>query len=143
MKTINKRTERKQMETKKRHPGLAIINFMLFFFAFIIHYTDSISISIKNAVPIIILPLLTAFAMFSSPAASAAVGLITGICMDGAASGAPGEIIAADAKRGLVVSCGDHDVILEQIQMPGAKRMNAKDYLRGHTMETGVCLGKA
>ena len=76
------------METKKRHPGLAIINFMLFFFAFIIHYTDSISISIKNAVPIIILPLLTAFAMFSSPAASAAVGLITGICMDGAASGA-------------------------------------------------------
>ena len=62
---------------------------------------------------------------------------------DGAASGAPGEIIAADAKQGLVVSCGDHDVVLTQIQMPGAKRMNAKDYLRGHTMETGVCLGKA
>lgn len=63
--------------------------------------------------------------------------------LDGAASGAPGEIIAADAKRGLVVSCSDHDVLLAQIQMPGAKRMNAKDYLRGHTMETGVCLGKA
>ncbi|MGN0773216.1 MAG: methionyl-tRNA formyltransferase [Candidatus Ventricola sp.] len=63
--------------------------------------------------------------------------------LDGAASGAPGEIIAADARQGLVVSCGDHDVILAQIQMPGAKRMNAKDYLRGHTMETGVCLGKA
>ena len=63
--------------------------------------------------------------------------------LDGAASGAPGEIIAADAKQGLVVSCGDHDVVLTQIQMPGAKRMNAKDYLRGHTMETGVCLGKA
>lgn len=61
----------------------------------------------------------------------------------GAASGAPGEIIAADARRGLVVSCGDHDAVLEQIQMPGAKRMNAKDYLRGHTMETGACLGKA
>lgn len=63
--------------------------------------------------------------------------------LDGAASGAPGEIIDADAKQGLVVSCGDHDVVLTQIQMPGAKRMNAKDYLRGHTMETGVCLGKA
>ena len=62
--------------------------------------------------------------------------------LDGPASGAPGEIVAADAKRGLVVSCGDHDVALAQIQMPGAKRMNAKDYLRGHTMETGVCLGK-
>ena len=63
--------------------------------------------------------------------------------LDGPASGAPGEIVAADAKRGLVISCGDHDVALAQIQMPGAKRMNAKDYLRGHTMETGVCLGKA
>ena len=61
----------------------------------------------------------------------------------GAPSGQPGEIIAADAKAGLVVSCGDHDVELKQIQMPGAKRMNAKDYLRGHSMDTGVCLGKA
>ena len=61
----------------------------------------------------------------------------------GAATGEPGEIIAADAKNGLIVSCGDHDVELKQIQMPGAKRMNAKDYLRGHDMDTGVCLGKA
>ena len=62
---------------------------------------------------------------------------------EGAATGAPGEIIFADAKNGLVVSCGDHDMELKQIQMPGAKRMNAKDYLRGHTMDTGICLGKA
>ena len=61
----------------------------------------------------------------------------------GTATGEPGEIIFADVKNGLVVSCGDHDVELKQIQMPGAKRMNAKDYLRGHTMDTGVCLGKA
>lgn len=65
------------------------------------------------------------------------------VIREGAASGAPGEIIAADAKQGLVVSCGDHDAELTQIQMPGAKRMNARDYLRGHTMETGICLGKA
>lgn len=62
---------------------------------------------------------------------------------EGAASGQPGEIVAADAKQGFVVSCGDHDVEMLTIQMPGAKRMNAKDYLRGHTMDTGVCLGKA
>ena len=62
---------------------------------------------------------------------------------EGGASGKPGEIVAADAKNGLIVSCGDHDVELLQIQMPGAKRMNAKDYLRGHTMDTCVCLGKA
>ena len=35
------------------------------------------------------------------------------------------------------------DVELETIQMPGAKRMNAKDYLRGHNMQTAICLGKA
>ena len=63
--------------------------------------------------------------------------------LDGAASGEPGKIIAADAKNGFVVSCGDHDMELKMIQMPGAKRMNAKDYLRGHMIETGVCLGKA
>jgi len=27
--------------------------------------------------------------------------------------------------------------------MPGAKRMNARDYLRGHELQTGMCLGKA
>ena len=58
-------------------------------------------------------------------------------------TGAPGEIIAADAKRGLIVSCADADVKLTTIQMPGAKRMNAADYLRGHAIDTGVCLGKA
>lgn len=63
--------------------------------------------------------------------------------LPGAPSGEAGKIIAADAKNGLVVSCGDHDMELKTIQMPGAKRMNAKDYLRGHTMDTGVCLGKA
>ena len=58
-------------------------------------------------------------------------------------SGVPGEIVAADEKRGLVVSCGDGDLELTQIQMPGAKRMASRDYLRGHKMDTGICLGKA
>ena len=61
----------------------------------------------------------------------------------GAPSGEPGMIVSADAKSGLVVSCADHDVEILTIQMPGAKRMNAKDYLRGHSIDTGVCLGKA
>ena len=60
----------------------------------------------------------------------------------GAPSGEPGTVITADAKQGLVVSCGDHDVRLLTIQMPGAKRMDARDYLRGHTIDTGACLGR-
>lgn len=58
------------------------------------------------------------------------------------ATGMPGEVRKADGKTGLVVSCADDDVELVQIQMPGAKRMNAKDYLRGHGIETGIVLGK-
>ena len=61
---------------------------------------------------------------------------------EGTPSGAPGVVAAADGKRGLVVSCGDCDLELLQIQMPGAKRMRAADYLRGHVIETGSCMGK-
>ena len=76
------------MQSKKRHPWIAVVNFMLFFLAFIFHYTDIIDISIKNAEPLIIISLLTAFSMFSGTGASAAVGLLTGIFMDSSASGA-------------------------------------------------------
>ena len=54
---------------------------------------------------------------------------------------APGTVLAADAKAGLVVACGDAQLELVQIQMPGAKRLAARDYLRGHGIETGICLG--
>ena len=60
-----------------------------------------------------------------------------------APSAEPGTVVAADGKRGLVVSCGDGDLELIEIQMPGAKRMRAADYLRGHSIETGICLGRA
>lgn len=53
----------------------------------------------------------------------------------------PGTVLSADAKKGLVVVCGDAQLELVQIQMPGAKRMAAKDYLRGHGIETGIRLG--
>ena len=53
----------------------------------------------------------------------------------------PGTVLAADAKAGLIVACAGARLELTQIQMPGAKRMNARDYLRGHGMETGIRLG--
>lgn len=44
----------------------------------------------------------------------------------------PGTIIAADAKQGLIIAAGDNAVRVLELQAPGGKRMNAKDYLRGH-----------
>ena len=45
---------------------------------------------------------------------------------------APGEILCADAKQGLVIAAGEGAVRVLELQAPGGKRMNAKDYLRGH-----------
>ena len=43
-----------------------------------------------------------------------------------------GEILCADAKQGLVIAAGEGAVRVIELQAPGGKRMNAKDYLRGH-----------
>ena len=53
----------------------------------------------------------------------------------------PGRIIAADAKQGLVIAAGENAVRVRVLQAPGGKRMNAKDYLRGHpvTEESVKC----
>ena len=45
---------------------------------------------------------------------------------------APGEIVFADARQGLVIAAGRDAVRVLELQAPGGKRMNAKDYLRGH-----------
>lgn len=55
--------------------------------------------------------------------------------------GQPGEVLEADAKKGLLVACGEGALRLTEIQMVGGKRMNACDYLRGHAIEKGTILG--
>ncbi len=58
------------------------------------------------------------------------------------ASGKAGEVLQADSKNGLLVACGEGAVLLNEIQAVGGKRMNAKDYLRGHKIEVGSILGE-
>ena len=54
--------------------------------------------------------------------------------------GQPGEIIVADPKQGLVIAAGEGAVCISQLQAPGGKPMNSKDYLRGHPMTVGTVL---
>ena len=54
--------------------------------------------------------------------------------------GQPGEIITADPKQGLVIAAGEGAVSVTQLQAPGGKPMNSKDYLRGHPMTVGSVL---
>ncbi len=55
-------------------------------------------------------------------------------------SGAPGAILVADPKAGLVIAAGQEALRVTQLQAPGGKPMNAKDYLRGHPMTVGTIL---
>lgn len=58
------------------------------------------------------------------------------------AYGKPGEILCADSKDGLTVACGEGALEVLRLQAPGAKQMPSRDYLRGHSMERVVTLGK-
>lgn len=59
-----------------------------------------------------------------------------------AGEGAPGTVLAADAKQGLTVACGKQALLITELQLVGGKRMRAGDYLRGHAVEKGTVLGK-
>ena len=53
-----------------------------------------------------------------------------------------GIVLFADAKQGLVVATGDGAIELLEIQAPNAKRMDARAYLLGHTIEAGKPLSE-
>lgn len=74
----------------------------------------------------------------STAFAGARLKLLRAKAVDG--SGAPGEIIAADPKTGLTIACGEGALNVLELQAPGGKPMNAKDYLRGHPMAVGTIL---
>lgn len=52
--------------------------------------------------------------------------------------GVPGQVLAADGKQGLIIAAGDGAVQILRLQAPGGKQMDAKDYLRGHPLQTGI-----
>ena len=61
--------------------------------------------------------------------------------LDISASEPPGTVLCADARDGLVIATGQGALGVLALQAPGAKRMSATDYLRGHPMEIGIRFG--
>ena len=53
--------------------------------------------------------------------------------------GAPGDILEADAKKGLLIKAGKNAVRITELQAQGGKRMKATDYLRGHPVTAKAC----
>lgn len=55
-------------------------------------------------------------------------------------TGLPGQVLEADDKNGLLVQAGAGTVRVTSLQAQGGKVMQAKDYLRGHTLAAGTIL---
>lgn len=51
---------------------------------------------------------------------------------------APGTVL--DVADGIIIACGEGALRIEELQMPGAKRLRARDFLAGHTLQTGETL---
>ncbi len=62
------------------------VNVIIFFVVTIIYCSAALPLTIGNATPFTVLPLLVGYAIFSTPAKSAIVGLLCGICVDSVAS---------------------------------------------------------
>lgn len=56
---------------------------------------------------------------------------------------AAGQVIVSDRRAGLIVKCGQGALRLDELQLPGAKRMGVRDYLNGKPMPVGTALGEA
>ena len=54
-----------------------------------------------------------------------------------AGQGAPGEILVAD-KQGVHIACGQGAVSFAELQLPGRKRLPAKDLVAGRSIMTGL-----
>ncbi len=76
------------MLQKKRHPVLFTVNILIFAAIIIFQTSEIIDIGIKNAEPMLILPLLTAYSFFSDFKGALWAGLISGAFIDSVSQGA-------------------------------------------------------
>ena len=58
-------------------------------------------------------------------------------------AGKPGEVLAANAQDGVLVACGDGVLRVTELQKPGGKRLPAKEFIKGFSMEQGMFGGEA
>ncbi len=57
-----------------------------------------------------------------------------------ACTGAPGEILSAEVKHGLVVATGAGGLVLRTLQPAGKRAMSGAEFLRGYHVTPGECL---
>lgn len=75
------------MDAKKSSPWIFILNMLIFGSILVFDINTKVDITIRNATPLLIIPLLSAFSVFSSLEAAAVVGLFSGAMLDSVMSG--------------------------------------------------------
>ena len=58
-------------------------------------------------------------------------------------TGAPGEVLEADDREGIVIACGEAAVRVREVQPPGKRRMGAGEWVRGRGVAVGERFGEA
>ena len=75
------------MQSKKLNPLRWIVTAAVFFTVILFHTSEIIDISIKNATPMLLLPLITAYSFFAPLGNSIAASLISGALIDSVTMG--------------------------------------------------------
>lgn len=82
-----------------------------------------------------------AFTHFPHRSGFAGVAVLRAEVLESAAPrGEPGEVLAADAREGIVVRCADLPLRLLTIKPEGRREMTAAEYMRGATLAPGTRL---
>ena len=75
------------MIAKKSNPWIFILNIVLFMIILFFDINTKVDISIKNATPLLIIPLFAAFSVFSSLQSAVVTGLLAGAMLDSVSAG--------------------------------------------------------
>lgn len=65
------------------------------------------------------------------------IKLFSPVVSDGGEVGEPGEVVKADPKEGLLVATGMGEVRIDEVQPPGKRRMDAKQWIQGRGVRLG------
>ncbi len=71
---------------KRNKIWIKVFNVFIFFIVTIVYCSGALPLTIGNATPLTVLPLLVGYSMFSTIGKSAMAGLLCGICVDAVAS---------------------------------------------------------
>jgi methionyl-tRNA formyltransferase len=78
-------------------------------------------------------PFPGAYLQTAAQAGGAPIKIWNAQAVDG--RGRAGEVLSADAQRGIVVACGEGALRLTELQKPGGKRLAAGEFLKGFSFE--------